>query len=116
MPLTKQSFHLGLNLIHFSRVCYLDVDTTDIGNTHETFLCCSQRDDYHVVLVLSHGGLSLAFQHTYDSIGRVIHTNHFSHRVRCTKKIGGNCCSYYSHTVTAVHIIFGNKCTSSYRQ
>ena len=109
MTLPQQCFYLSLYRFDFIGTGYLNIDGTNIGNPHESFLSCCQRNDDDIILVLPHRRLTFAFDDADDFIRLVVDADIFTDWIFRFKQIGGNRSSDDSDTIAGIEVVLCNK-------
>lgn len=112
VALAQQCFHFTLHLFDFIRAGDLDIDGTHVGDAQKTFLSSRERHDDHVVLVLAHGRLALAFQYADNTVRLVVDADCLADGIGCIEQIGCDRRPDDGNAVARFQIIVGDKGTA----
>ena len=102
-------FNFSLHIVDYIFIFSLYGNALHMSNTHHTILGGSQRNDYRIVLVLSHTGRTFRFQHTNNLERCFFNTHNLSNRVIAREQIIRYSFTNNSNSGTTVHIAFSKK-------
>ena len=102
-------FNFCLHIVNYIFIFSLHGNALHMGNTHHTILGGSQRNDYRIVLVLSHTGRTFSFQHTNNLERCFFNTHNLTNRVITGEQIIRYSFTNNSNSCAAVHIAFSKK-------
>ena len=109
VALAQERFDFRLDLLDFIGAGDLDIDGADVGDAHEAFLSRRQGDDDDIVLVLAHGGLTLAFQDADDFVRLVVDADVLADRVDFVKEVGSDGRADDGDAVARVEVVLGDE-------